>query len=66
MEDCFAYKRNGCIALKVIKCEGCSFYKTKEQHQLDQQKALDRIRALDTDRRDYIIKTYYGGKLEVL
>jgi hypothetical protein len=51
MEDCFAYKHNGCIALKVIKCEGCSFYKTKEQHQLDQQKALERIYALDADKQ---------------
>ena len=31
MEDCFAYKRNSCTALKVKQCEGCSFYKTKEQ-----------------------------------
>jgi hypothetical protein len=66
MQDCFAYKNNRCIALKVKQCKGCSFYKTKEQCLIDQQKALERIRALDKDKRDYIIKTYYGGKLEVL
>ena len=52
MEDCFAYKRNGCIALKVIKCEGCSFHKTKAAS-TGPTKALERIRALDADRRDY-------------
>ncbi len=66
MKDCFAYKRNSCTALKVKQCEGCSFYTTKEQYLQDQQKALERIRSLDAERRDCIIKTYYSGKLEVL
>ncbi|WP_296972593.1 hypothetical protein [Tepidanaerobacter sp. EBM-38] len=66
MQDCFAYKHNSCTALKVRQCEGCSFYKTKEQYELDRQKAIEKILSLDEDKRDYIIKTYYGGKLEVL
>jgi hypothetical protein len=65
MKDCFAYKHNGCTALKVRRCEGCSFYKTKEQFWLDQQRALERIYALDVDKQKYISETYYGGKLEV-
>ncbi|MCM3761051.1 hypothetical protein M3212_09665 [Alkalihalobacillus oceani] len=65
MEDCFAYKRNSCTALKVKQCEGCSFYKSKVQYRLDQKKALARIYTLDADQRDDIIKTYYGGQLEV-
>jgi len=65
MQDCFAYKHNRCTALKVKQCEGCSFYKTKEQYHLDKQRAMERILSLDADRRDYIIKTYYGGRLEV-
>jgi hypothetical protein len=66
MKDCFAYRRNGCTALKVKKCEGCSFYKTKEQFRLDQERALKRIRTLDIDKQKYISETYYGGKLEVV
>ena len=64
--DCFAYKRNSCTALKVKKCEGCSFYTTKEQYLLDQQKALERIYTLDVDKQKHIFETYYGGKLEVI
>ncbi len=64
--DCFAYKRNSCTALKVKKCEGCSFYKTKEQFELDQEKALERIYTLDIAKQKHISETYYGGKLEVI
>jgi hypothetical protein len=66
VQDCFAYRRNSCSALKVKKCEGCSFYKTKEQYLLDQKKAQDRIYALDGDKQRHIFETYYGGKREVL
>ncbi|MGB4020029.1 MAG: hypothetical protein WBK78_11045 [Syntrophomonadaceae bacterium] len=51
--------------MKVKKCEGCSFYKTKKQYELDQLKAMERILSLDAKRREYIINTYYNGKLEV-
>lgn len=64
--DCFAHKRNSCTALKVKQCEGCSFYKTKEQFELDQQKALERIRSLDVEKQEHIFEKYYGGKLEVI
>jgi hypothetical protein len=60
--DCFAYKRNSCTALKVKQCEGCSFYKTKEQFELDQQQALKRIRSLDAERQKHIFEKYYGGE----
>lgn len=66
MKDCFAYRRNGCTALKVRKCEGCSFYKTKEQFRLGQEKALKRICTLDVAKQRYISETYYGGELEVV
>jgi hypothetical protein len=61
--DCFAYKHNGCTALKVKQCEGCSFYKTKEQYQLDRQLAMEKILSLDKRLQDHINKTYYGGKV---
>ena len=63
MKDCFAYKRNSCIALKVKQCEDCSFYKTKEQYLLDQEKALERIRGLDAKKQKHIFEKYY--KMEV-
>jgi hypothetical protein len=63
MQNCFAYKQNGCTALKIKKCEGCSFYKTKEQYKLDQQKVVERILLLDEEKRIYIIQSYYGGKM---
>ena len=63
--DCFAYKRNSCTALKVKQCEGCSFYKTKEQFELDQQRAMNRILSLGAEQREHIINTYYKGQLEV-
>ncbi len=63
MKDCFAYKHNGCTALKVRNCEGCSFYKTKERYQLDRQLAMERILSLDKRLQDHINETYYGGKM---
>ena len=65
MEDCFAYRRGSCTALKVKTCEGCSFYKTKEQFELDQQRAMNRILSLGAEQREHIINTYYKGQLEV-
>jgi len=62
VQDCFAYRRNSCSALKVKKCDGCSFYKTKEQYLRDQKKALDRIYTLDEEKQRHIFETYYGGK----
>ncbi len=62
MQDCFAYRRKGCSALKIKKCDGCSFYKTKERYLRDQKKALDRIYTLDEEKQRHIFETYYGGK----
>lgn len=61
-EGCFAYANRACTALKVKKCEGCNFYKTKEEAEASRLKALKIIRSLDKDRRDQIIESY---KLEV-
>ncbi len=65
MKDCFAHKRNSCTALKVKDCEGCGFYKTKEQFKRDQQRAMKRILSLDDEQREHIINTYYNGQMEV-
>ncbi|MFU0824078.1 hypothetical protein [Clostridium sp.] len=68
VKNCFAYKNKRCIILKSNRCEGtdCGFYKTKEEFKLGQKKALERILSLNKDKRDYIIETYYGGKIEVI
>ena len=65
MKDCFAHKRNSCTALKVKDCEGCGFYKTKEQFKRDQQRAMKRILSLDDEQREHIINTYFYVQLEV-
>jgi hypothetical protein len=71
-ENCFAYKNKRCTILKSNKCEGtdeeteCRFYKTEEEFKLGQKKAIERILSLDKDKRDCIIETYYGGKIEVI
>ena len=59
MKDCFAYKRNSCMALNVKQCENCSFYKTQEQFNKDQEKALDRIYSLDEKLQKHIFETYH-------
>ena len=65
VEDCFAYTNRGCKALKVRNCKGCNFYKTKEEVEASRIKAMERIMALDKDKRDHINETYYDGELEV-
>lgn len=64
-KDCFAYKKKQCTALKSIKCDGCSFYKTISENRKGREKAIARILTLDKGTRESIINTYYGGKLEV-
>lgn len=44
--ECFAYECGGCTALDDLYCakEGkCRFFKTKEQHDEDQAKAITRL-----------------------
>lgn len=70
--DCFAYVvkekpvKNGrfvktikCDALSDLQCEGCKFYKTKEKHEADREKAFERINGLSETYRDAIRETYY-------
>ena len=49
--DCFAYRvgtsgKEYCDALKIMKCEGCSFYKTKEQVAADEAKTQKRLKEI--------------------
>lgn len=67
MNNCFAYNKEKriCVALKKKECEGCNFYKTREEAEQGREKAIKRIKSLDKNTRDQIIETYYGEKLEV-
>jgi hypothetical protein len=68
VKDCFAYKNKKCSILKSRKCEGtqCGFFKTKDEFELGQKKALERILSLDRGLVELIIDKYYGGKIEVI
>ncbi|TCT14596.1 hypothetical protein EDC18_10577 [Natranaerovirga pectinivora] len=59
--DCFAYKPTKCVALTNKKCDGCNFYKTKEEFEVGREKVMERIHSLDVEKQDLIIRTYYGG-----
>ena len=61
MDKCFAYTDRGCKALKVRNCNGCVFYKTKEEAEEGRKKAIERIMSLDKDKRAHIIETYKLG-----
>ena len=41
-KDCFAYRKNVneeiCVALKYPMCDGCKFYKEKEQYRKELEK----------------------------
>lgn len=62
MDKCFAENKGRCMALKVKNCNGCVFYKTKDEAEEGRKQALNIIDSLDKERRDHIIETY---KLEV-
>ena len=40
--DCFAFSDKGCQALIGAKCNGCKFYKTAEQNQVESDNAKAR------------------------
>ncbi len=59
MQDCFAYRNQKCLVLKIKECGGCGFYKTLEQYKAGRAKALERIYSLDEDRQKEIFGTYH-------
>ncbi len=56
--DCHAYCEGGCSLLHSPKAE-CSFYKSKKTYYKDFAKGLERVDALPTESRAYIIDKYY-------
>mgnify|MGYP001332556493 FL=1 len=57
---CFAQtKRGGCKALKrKYDCETCNFYKPIRDQELDQERALKRLKSLDKPTRIAIAEKY--------
>ena len=57
---CFAQtKRGGCKALKrKYDCLECNFYKPNRDHELDQERALKRLKSLDKPIRLNIAEKY--------
>ena len=58
--DCFAKTpRGGCKALKrKYDCETCNFYKPIRDHEIDQERALKRLKSLDKATRLSIAEKY--------
>lgn len=44
--NCFAIKEGKRLILKVTKCEGCKFGKTKEQLQVERERAEARLKQI--------------------
>lgn len=59
MEKCCYSKAKTCLALCVKKCEGCAFFKTKEQQKASRAKVVQRLQALPIDAQYYILGKYY-------
>lgn len=60
-EQCFAYFRGECRALKIIGCEDCVFCKAKEQLKEERKLVKKRLRSLSQEQQVYIYEKYYGG-----
>jgi hypothetical protein len=60
-EECFAMVNGNCTILvnEFPKCHGCSFRKTQEQFNKDQQVALSMVKKLDTYQIMDIRAKYY-------
>lgn len=62
MNKCVFDEEDKCRALNEKDCDGCRFYKTKEELTEGREKAAERIAQLAPEHRDYIRRTYYGSK----
>ena len=57
MNKCFA-DLGSCKILKVKKCEGCKFYKTEEQLEVEKKIVTKRLKSLDKPTRINIAEKY--------
>ena len=47
--NCFAFTKNGCLALRTNTCTGCKFFKTEKQLIEEHEKAKNRLKGLRPD-----------------
>lgn len=55
---CFADNRDRCRALTKKNCFNCNFYKPIRDHDLDQERAMKRLKSLDKAQRLAIAEKY--------
>ncbi|CAK7002590.1 hypothetical protein [Tissierella sp.] len=60
---CFADNGKKCTALRIKDCKGCVFFKTQEQVEESEKKAMDRINSLGEYIENNVINTYFLGGL---
>lgn len=61
MDKCAFEKGKKCTALTTKKCNGCNFYKTKEQLKEGREKSTDRLMTLSMATLKKIKAKYYRG-----
>ena len=61
MENCAFNNGDTCMALTYKQCEGCSFYKTREEVDAGRKKAKERIDKLPNEVHNHISRKYYSS-----
>ncbi len=61
MENCAFNNGDNCVALTKKECEGCAFYKTREELVEGRRKATERINGLPGALQTRISNKYYSG-----
>lgn len=62
MDKCAFDLGKRCHAMTEKKCDGCKFFKTKEQLKAGREKATDRLMTLDRELLNDIKAKYYSGR----
>ena len=66
MNKCAFDRECECSALNVKVCEGCSFFKTKEELIASREKAQARVDTLPKQQRAHIYDRYYAKPMRKL
>ena len=66
MTKCAFDRECECSALNVKLCEGCSFFKTKEELIAGREKAPKRVNDLPRGQRAHIYDKYYAKSMRKL
>jgi hypothetical protein len=60
MNNCAFERGCECSALNVKACEGCSFFKTKEELSASREKARERVNSFPPKKRSKIFNKYFS------